>query len=298
MPYYRDPRVHDLRSPHNTSDQTNAVTNAAPHIDEAAAALLTNIITLRGLGHTSLGIRPVIFSTFHTPKLARTDQPAQELYNPEFPALTYSVMGFQWVAYGFNSGHFISIIKTRNLPFSIVLACDPYAHGRALFNEVAKCQNELHGASAFLDHICASDNASPIDGYIIHTHCYQSSKPSTAFWSLQASIVENLFAICKLQLFIAFVHPDHDGRSVTKFVRQLHPGRWVISRTTCSFPDYGNSVVGGTTVIVGVHNSTQSKVEPLLFKTPPTCCPLTLSSFIWPPFNKTEYQLSYAMNVI
>jgi hypothetical protein len=113
---------------------------------------------------------------------------------------------------------------------------------------------------------------------------------------LQASIVKNHFAICKLQLFIAFVYPDHDGRSVTKFMHQLHPSRWVISRTTCLFPDYGNSVIGNATVIVGVHNSTQSKVEPLLFKTPPICRPLTLLSFIWPPFNKTEYQLSYAMN--
>jgi hypothetical protein len=49
-------------------------------------------------------------------------------------------------------------------------------------------------------------------------------------------------------------------------------------------------------MIVDVHDSTQSKVKPLLFKTPPTRRPLTLSSFIWPPFNKTEYQLSYAMN--
>jgi hypothetical protein len=49
-------------------------------------------------------------------------------------------------------------------------------------------------------------------------------------------------------------------------------------------------------VIVGIHNSTQSKVQPMLFKTPPMGCPLTLSSFIWPPLNKTEYQLSYAIN--
>ncbi len=79
-------------------------------------------------------------------------------------------------------------------------------------------------------------------------------------------------------------------------MRQLHPSGWVISGTTCSFPDNGDSVIGATTVIVGVHNSTESKVEPVLFKTLPTCRSLTLSSVIWPLFNKTEYQLSYAMN--
>jgi hypothetical protein len=204
MPYYRGPRIHELRSSHNTSDQIDTVTNAAPQIDEAAAALLTNIVTSRDLGPTSLGIRPVEFGTFHTPESASTDQPARELYNSEFTALAYSVMRFRWAAYGFNSGHFISTIKQRNLPFSIVLACDPYAHGCALLNEVAKFQNVLHGASALLNHIGASGNASPIEGYIIHSHCYQSSKPSTAFWLLQASIVDFFFqfANCNFSLHL------------------------------------------------------------------------------------------------
>jgi hypothetical protein len=135
----------------------------------------------------------VEFGTFHTPESASTDQPARELYNSEFLALAYSVTRFQWAAYGFNSGHIISTIEARKLLFSIGLACDPYAYGRALFNEVAKFQNVLHGASALLDHICTSSDASPIEGYIIHSHCYQSSKPSTVFWLLQASTIEKPF---------------------------------------------------------------------------------------------------------
>jgi hypothetical protein len=107
-------------------------------------------------------------------------------------------MRFRWAVYGFNSGHFISTIEQRNLPFLIVLACDPCAHGRALFNEVVKRPNVLHGAGALLNHIRALGDTSPIDGYIIHSHCYQSSEPSMAFWSLQASIIENLFTIRKL----------------------------------------------------------------------------------------------------
>ncbi len=140
------------------------------------------------------------------------------LYNSELPVIAYSVSHFPWVVYGFNLGHFVSTIKLRNLLFLIGLACNPYAHGRALFHEVAKCSTVLPRTGALLNHIHASRITSPIDGYLIHTHQYQSSKPTTTFWLLQASIMEQLHAIQKLRLFIAFVHPDHNGRSVTKIL--------------------------------------------------------------------------------
>jgi hypothetical protein len=43
-----------------------------------------------------------------------------------------------------------------------------------------------------------------------------------------------------------------------------------------------------------VHNSTQSKVEPVLFRTPPSPRPLPLAAFVWRPFNKQEYSVSFA----
>jgi hypothetical protein len=147
----------------------------------------------------------------------------QVFYNTELPVIAYSASHFPWAVYGFNSGHFVSSIEQQNLHFLIILACDPYAHGRALFHKVAKCPTVLPSAGAFLDHIRASGNTSPINGYLIHSHRCQSSKPTTTFWLLQASVVEQLYAIRKLRLFIAFIHPDHDGCSVTKFVTRLHP---------------------------------------------------------------------------
>ena len=135
-------------------------------------------------------------------------------------------------------------------------------------------------ASAILDHICRSGDQSLIDGYFIHSHCYQTSKPTTAFWSIQTSIVTQLQAIWKLRAFIAFVHPDHDSRSVSKFVTQLSTSGWVISSTKCSFLDYGDSVIGTTTVVVGVHTNTQSTVKALLFRTPPTSRLLPLAAFV------------------
>jgi hypothetical protein len=173
---------------------------------------------------------------------------------------------------------------------------NPFAYGRALFHEVARCSDVFDGANALLDHIRASGQSYSIDGYLIHSHRYLASESTTVFWTLQASIVENLFNLRRLRIFVAFVHPDHDGRSVSKFVRQLHIGGWVITRTDALFPDFGDSVVGTVSVIIGIHTSTQSKVDPLLFQTPPTRRPLTLASFIWPAFNKPEYKLSLAVS--
>jgi hypothetical protein len=119
--------------------------------------------------------------------------------------------------------------------------------------------------TALLDHIRGSGIQSPIDGYLIHLHWYQLSKPTTFFLTIQASIVVQLQAIRKLSLFIAFVHPDHDGHRVSKFVSQLSTAGWIISTTLCSFPDYSTSVAGGTSIIVGIHTKTQSKIKKLQF---------------------------------
>ena len=115
-----------------------------------------------------------------------------------------------------------------------------------------------------------------------------------AFWSIQASIIGQLLLIRKLCLFVAFVHPDHDGWSVSKFVNQLSKSGWVISLTQCYYPNYGDSITGSTTLIAGIHANTQTVVEKLLFRTPPLSRPLPLSNFLWGPFNKKEYSMSFS----
>jgi hypothetical protein len=59
------------------------------------------------------------------------------------------------------------------------------------------------------------------------------------------------------------------------------------------YTNYGNTVVGHTTVIVGIHNSTESLVEKFQFKNPPRKLSLHLNSFLWRNFNKEEYGISY-----
>jgi hypothetical protein len=256
-----------------------------------ATTLITSIITQGDMGQTSLCVHPERFSLFSP---ITGPEPVRALYNNEFPALAYRGMIFSWAIYGFNSGHFLLTVSKRNLPFSVVLACDPFEYGRALFHEFSACPTILPSAGALLDHIGASGKQVPLDWYLIHSHRYQTNEPATTFWGIQASIVIQLRSIWKFNLFIAFVHPDHNGRSVSKFVKQLTSSGWVLSRTTCLFPDFGGLVIGKASIIVGVHDSTQARTEPVLFRIPPSPKPLPLATYIWQPFNKVEYSVSVA----
>jgi hypothetical protein len=109
MPYYRGPCVHALPSPNDKPIHNDVVSDTAPPIDDAAAALLTSIVTSRELGSTSLGIWLVVFGDFTAANLSLMDPPAQAFYNSELTALAYSITRFGWAVYGLNSGHFIRI---------------------------------------------------------------------------------------------------------------------------------------------------------------------------------------------
>jgi hypothetical protein len=206
-------------------------------------------------------------------------------------------MRFTWEIYGFNTGHSVSTISKHNIPFQTVLACNPYESNCALFREFAQsCPHILPSTASLLDHIRGSGDSGSINGYIIHSHRYQSSKPASAFWSIQASIVAQLCLIQHLNICIAFVHPDHNGCAVTKFCSQLKLLGWILSITKCFFPHYGDSVAGNLSLIVGVHDSTQSRVDPTLLRTPPSPRPRPLAGLIWQPFNKCKYSISLGKN--
>ena len=217
-------------------------------------------------------------------------------YITKFSALTYCTTHFSWVVYGFNLGHFTSTISKRNLPFRVILAWDPYNYGHALFSEFVQCPTVLPSDASLLDHIRGLDEQGPIDGYLIYSHHYKTSDPTSVYLAIQASIVLQLWSIWRLKLFVAFVHRDHDGCSISEFVSQLKSSGWVISTMKCLFPDFVDSIIGTASIIVGVHDSTQSRVKPVLFWTPPSPRPLPLAAFIWKPFNKHKYAISLLMN--
>jgi hypothetical protein len=55
------------------------------------------------------------------------------LYNSKLTRAASMLAHFDWAVYGFNSGHFLLTIKEHGYPFHVVLACDPFVNGRALF---------------------------------------------------------------------------------------------------------------------------------------------------------------------
>ncbi len=123
MPYYWGPRI---RYPANSGE---------PTVDDAANSLLMTILMQDRISQPCLANYPIQFGNFPS----HNDTSIHPMYNSEFPALAFCVACFKWAVYLFNSGHFVSTINTRNLPFNILLACNPYAYGRSLFDEFTEC---------------------------------------------------------------------------------------------------------------------------------------------------------------
>jgi hypothetical protein len=116
MPYYCGPRIPADHCPEGTSmdvDWDNADANVV------ATNLISSIVTQGIKGHTCLCNCLAEFGHFPHGMAVK---PIRTLYNSEFPALAYRAMHFLWKIYGFNSGHFLSTILKRNLPFHVVLA--------------------------------------------------------------------------------------------------------------------------------------------------------------------------------
>jgi hypothetical protein len=129
---------------------------------------------------------------------------------------------------------------------------------------------------------------------LIHSLCFQDSETTSTFWQLQATIISQLRTLRDLQVVVAIVLSDHDGHCITGFVKTMHLNGWKISKHDVSFPVNGDSIAGACHIIVAVHSSCASTVEPILLKEPPPTPPQPLSSFLWEPFNRTEYSVSLA----
>ncbi len=196
--------------------------------------------------------------------------------------------------YGFNDGHFSLTFTELGMPFEIVLACNPYANGRALFTEISSCPTILSSAPALLDHIRASGNTTPLAGYSIHSHWYTSTKPTHHFWEIQAHILLQLHTIFSLSVVMAFVHPDHNCHAVSiNFTQRLRSSGWVITDTQISFQSFGGLDSGLCRLIIAVHSNTDKNCGPLEIRTPPQLPSWSITRYIWAPFNKPEHTVSY-----
>ncbi len=146
-----------------------------------------------------------------------------------------------------------------------------------------------------MDHIKASGITSKLSGYLIHSRCYESTKPTSRFWQLQAAIVLQLRLTRLLSIIVAFVHPDHNSRAVSlQFINKLKSDGWLISDQMIQYSTFGDPLADGCQLIVRVHSHTEEKCTPMVVVAPPPTPTNHLSSYLWTPFNWLEIALSYS----
>jgi hypothetical protein len=195
MPYYRGPRV----VPPPSADEQTADVNHCQ-------LLFTQVLTHESNGLCHLSVNPITFGEFDT--VSPSEGHAST--NHEFLCYAQQVLRFSWAVYSFSGGHFASTILSRSLPFCVKLACNQYDFGRALFQEFTQCSQIFEHGKDMLNHIRSSGDCSQINGYLIHSLRFRDSDTTSHFWQLQTSIVNELRALCSLQIVDAIVIPDHD----------------------------------------------------------------------------------------
>jgi hypothetical protein len=276
MPYYLGPHV----VPPSPTDEP---TTDAQHCQSLFSQV--SIHNSNGLSH--LSINPVTFGEFAI--ITPSDSHAST--NHEVPCYAQQVLRF-------GGGHFVSTILPQSLPFCVKLACDQYNFGRALFREFTQCMQIFEHGKDLLNHIRSSGNCSQIHGYLIHSLWFWDSDTTLHFWQLQTSIVVELRAIRSLQVVVAIVIPDHNGKCVKSFYNTLKSAGWCLSSTETLFPTHGDTISGVCRILIGIHTSCAPMVKPPHLKSPPPSIPCPLSLSLWEPFNRTEHSVSLAMDEV
>jgi hypothetical protein len=162
--YYRGPRIIPIQS-------------TDPYNDAHCQAIISTLLVDNCQGLCHLSNIPVQFGEFEK-AIPSSPHPAN---NDIVPCYAQQDLQFGWAVYSFHGGHFASTIQSRNLPFHVRLACDPYKSGQSLFHEFTSCKHIFSSAIIFLNHICVSGDMSVIHGYLIHSNHYQTSETTSNF---------------------------------------------------------------------------------------------------------------------
>jgi hypothetical protein len=174
MPYFRGPRVN---TPSHYAAALDPQADASKKYPSALQILDAAQSLKCGLQHLSNW--PVSFGLF-TSAARATATGTKSLYNSDITAAASMRARFDWEIYGFNSGHFVSVME-RGIQINVVLSSDPFANKRALFKQFTKCPTILSSAPALLDHVRGSGITSKLAGYMIHSHSYTTSELTTCF---------------------------------------------------------------------------------------------------------------------
>jgi hypothetical protein len=126
QPYYRPPRnppcVDD--SPSAAAIQLQDIFPADPIANKTVPLLGGGFPNADGTGMQYISTWPISFGEYSSESTPIISTTICSLYNSDLTAAAQSLSCFDWVAYGFNSGHFISSIHSLGLPFAIILASD------------------------------------------------------------------------------------------------------------------------------------------------------------------------------
>ena len=155
----------------------------------------------------------------------------------------------------------MSNIALHNLPFCVKLACDQYEYGHALMRKFTACTDIFSSGNELLHHIQSSGDSSQVHGYLIHYLRFKYSVTTSTFWQLQLTIISHLQFLRNLQMVVAIIIPNHDGRCVITFAKKLKSKGWCISKhDDLFFPNLGDTFVGCCNLIIRFHSSCTSHV--------------------------------------
>jgi hypothetical protein len=117
------------------------------------------------------------------------------------------------------------------------------------------------------------------------------------FWQIQATIITQLQSLRNLQVVVAVIIPDHDGKCLRSFQCTLQNAGWILSaHDGVSFIGTGDSVAGTCNLILGVHSSCMPTVDPIELKPPPPVRPQPIGHYLWEPFNHPGHSVCLARN--
>ena len=108
MPHYRGPRIKGRK------------VQADEPVDTSAMEIIETMHTNQMSGPQHLSIIPVHVERYNDYTRSETlDKNAKEPYHLPLLVAASRVTKFNWAVYSFNSGHFISTVDSRQLPFLI-----------------------------------------------------------------------------------------------------------------------------------------------------------------------------------
>ncbi len=220
MPYYQGPQITTSMD----SQRANSPIETCQFVLDIAHTSHCQSLFLEMVNHNWHGLChlahvPVRFGEFEQVTPLDAHKPS----NHEIPAYAIRVLRFNWAVYSFGGGHFASTISSRNYATTTSMAapCSANSYYAPFF---------FRSGNKMLHHIRSLGDTSQVHGYLIHSLRSWDSKTTSTFWQFQSSIIAQLWTLQNLQMIVALIIPDHNGRCVKTFRRQLKSTGWCISQ--------------------------------------------------------------------